>query len=197
MKNKIAKIIRIITVPPVMVCVLLLILYFGQTAVFADALQLIWALLFLMIMPVLAYPLSYIIPKVKEKGRPGQRDLAFMLSFIGYGLGLVFVHLSQGSAYLMLVYLTYFASVVILIILNKVIKIKASGHACSITGPLILLVYFLGIKSLPYCVVVYAAVLWSSLARKEHNLKELLWGSLTPVLSLCVALLIFLPVLAS
>ena len=85
------------------------------------------------------------------------------------------------------VFLTYFLSIVILTLLNKVIKVRASGHACGIAGPLTLAVYFLGAHSVVWCAVIFAAVIWSSLVLKRHTFGELVWGGLTAVAAFFIA----------
>lgn len=189
MIKNIAKIIRVITIPPIMVLGLLIILYFKKPDVFSSVWQLLWAIVFLMIMPISAYPLSYIIPKIKRKGRDGQRNLSFVLSLFGYSSGLIYALIFHIRTYLFIVFLTYFLSVVILTILNKGIKIKASGHACGIAGPLTLIVYFLGIKNIIWCCIVFALIIWSSLILKRHTLNELIFGSLASVTAFFICLL--------
>lgn len=190
MIKNIAKIIRAITIPPVMVLGLLMLLYFERNDVFLSVWQLLWAILFLMIMPILAYPLSNIIPKIKSKGRDGQRNLAFAFNLTGYSLGLMYALIFNVSAHLLIVFLSYFLSVVILTILNKVVKIKASGHACSIAGPLILVIYFLGMKGVIGCAIVFFLVIWSSLMLKRHTLNELIFGSLTSIMAFFISIMV-------
>ena len=190
MMNKTAKIVRVATIPPMTVLGLLLLLYFGRDDVFANMGQLFCAIFFLMIMPILAYPLSYVIPKIKRKGRDGQRNLAFVFCLLGYSLGLGYAFLFNISSYLFIVFLTYFLSVVILTFFNKVIKIKASGHACSIAGPLASVIYFLGIQSIIWCAIIFALVIWSSLTLKRHTLNELVFGSLSSVVAFLISLVV-------
>ena len=192
MTKKIAKIIRISTVPPVTVFGLLMLFYFGLNDVFANVWHLIITMIFLMVMPFLAYPLSYIIPKIKSKGRDGQRNLAFALSLFGYGLGLVYAFVFHISSNLFVVFLTYFLSVLILTVLNRGFKIKASGHACSIAGPLVSVIYFFGIWSSIWCVIVFALVVWSSLTLKRHTLNELFFGSLSSVIAFFISIAVVL-----
>ena len=45
------------------------------------------------------------------------------------------------SPQMLLLCLTYFFSVVLLTLCNKALHVHASGHACSVTGPLLLLIY--------------------------------------------------------
>ena len=187
-----AKIIRVITVPPVLVLLLLIILFASKDTIFTDVTELIVSILFLMLLPVAAYPLALVIPKYKEKGREGQRKLAFILSLVGYISALVYglvAHVSQG---LLLIFVTYVISVAILIVLNKIIMIRASGHACSITGPLILMVYFIGWKCVLPCVALFALIIWASLSLKRHTRKELITGSCSAVIAFAISLLLVL-----
>ena len=191
-KEKFAKIIRSITVPPLLVLLLLLILFFSKDTVFTNITELILSIFFLVLLPVAAYPLASIIPKYKDNVREGQRHLAFILSLAGYTLAVIygfFAHINKG---LLLIYLTYFISVIILTVFNKIIKIRASGHACSIMGPLILTVYFIGWKCVLPCIILFALIIWSSLILKRHTMKELIFGSSSAVISFVLSLLILL-----
>lgn len=188
-KEKFAKIIRTITVPPVLVLLLLLILFFTDDKVLSGGLELALSVLFLMIVPIAAYPLASIIPKYQKKGRQGQRKLGFILSLLGYTTAVVYGFASHVNEELLLVYLTYFVSVIILTVFNKLVKIRASGHACSITGPLILIVYFVGLEFLLPCILVFALIIWSSLLLKRHTPRDLFTGSLSASLAFVLSLL--------
>ncbi len=193
-KNKslyvLAKIIRVITVPPVMVGTLIILLSVLRTDVFAGFGQSLLTLLFLAIIPVLAYPISMMLPAIREKGRDGQRNLAFALSAVGYAGGFVYGLAAHVSTPLMIIFGTYFLSVIVLTFMNKVIKVRASGHACSIAGPIGLVCYLLP----PVCIVVslclYAAIFWASVHMGRHTVREFIWGSLSSPLSLCLVVLI-------
>ena len=190
MTKLLAKAVRVVTIPPVMICALLLILYFARRSLFSSAGQLLWALLFLMVVPILAYPVSYLVPKWREKGREGQRSLAFLFSFAGYTGGAIYAFAAGVGDGLLLIFLTYFLSVLGLILLQKGFRQRASGHACSMTGPLILLSYFIGWWCVPPCAVVFAIIIWASLALKRHTPKELILGSLTAGIAFLAGLLL-------
>lgn len=68
-------------------------------------------------------------------------------------------------------------SVVALTILNKVCKVRASGHACSCTMPYLLFSYFFGLRAVPVCVALYLAEFWASVRLKRHTVKEFILGS--------------------
>lgn len=185
--DKLAQAIRGITVPPILVSVLLILLYFVRDDVYTDISQLIWSLVFLVIIPLLAYPVSYVIPAFKAKGRKGQRTLAFICNLVGYAGAAIYGVVALVNLSLFLIYLTYLISVLVLILFNKVIKVKASGHACGVTGPLIFFVYFTGLYGVIPCVIIAVGVVWSSLRLKRHTATELLLGAVIALLSFLLA----------
>lgn len=172
-----AKVIRVITVPPVMVAGMLGILYGTRRTIFSGGGELVLSLLFLAIAPALAYPAQKILPAYRDKGREGQRNLAFLFSFAGYAAALIYGLAAKSSDALKLIFGTYFFSVVLLIVLNKALRLRASGHAASIAGPLIFLCYFLGGLMILPCVALYGLILWASVSLKRHSVPEFLWGT--------------------
>ena len=179
MKTKIAKIIRIITVPPIMILGLIIILSSLRKDIFQNNTQIIISILFLGIVPILAYLLQPILPKFKNKGREGQRKLAFILNIVGYILAVIIGYFMGVGSNLQFIYNTYLISVILLTILNKGFHIRASGHACSSTGPLLFLVYFIGIKAIVPCIIVGALTIWASLTLKRHTKKDIAMGTLS------------------
>jgi hypothetical protein len=187
-KQRLAKVIRVITVAPLMALILLLVLYFTKEGFFGNTINFILAIIFLAVFPILGYPLQPVVPYYKDKGREGQRDLAMWMSIAGYVLGVVTAAVMPVSRYLMIIYLTYLISGVSLVLLNKVFKIRASGHACGVAGPVFSLIYFLGPWVL-FGVLLLAAVYWASLKMKRHNGSELLIGTSIPTYALLLAFL--------
>lgn len=177
-KKKLAKVIRVITVPPLLIIVLLILLYNFRADIFNSPWELLWLLLLLGVVPVLAYPLQLLLPGWKAKGREGQRKLAFIMSIAGYTAAMAVGYGMHVSNDLQLICNTYFISVVLLAILNKLLHVRASGHACSMTGPLVFLIYYIGWIYLPISLIVAAAVIWSSLYLKRHTVKDLILGIL-------------------
>lgn len=189
----VAKLIRVITVPPVMVGTLIILLSTLRADVFAHMGESLMTLLFLAVIPVMAYPLSAMIPSIRAKGREGQRQLAFLLSAVGYTGGLIYGLAANVSESLMVVFGTYLLSVIVLTFMNRVIKVRASGHACSIAGPIGLICYFLPPVCIVCAIALYAAIFWASVHMGRHTVKEFIWGSLSSPLSLAfVALLSFI-----
>lgn len=142
MKEKIAKIIRIITVPPLLVVALIITLYLQNPSIFRDGTDYAVALVFLGLFPVLVYPIWAAVPKLKEKGREGQRNLAFIGTLIGYTFAFLYGELSGAVPELKLIFRTYFIAVLLLTFANKVLKKRASGHACSVVSSALFLCCF-------------------------------------------------------
>lgn len=182
MKEKfdLPKLIRILTLAPVMALVSLTLLYVYRPAMFGGAPHYAMALLFLTVFPLLAYPLQPFLPKFRGAGRRGQRKLAIIMAVVGYILGLLYALFAHMSRELLLVYLGYLLSGALIALFNKTFAIRASGHACGVAGPIAFLYVFFGPRAL-WGLVVLALVYWASLKMKRHTLAQLLWGSALPV----------------
>ena len=186
-----AKAIRVITVPPLLIGVLLVALYLYPSGVFHSLTSLILSVTFLAVIPAISYLVWAIIPSLRKGGRASQRKLAFVFSILGYLGGVVYALTAEISRGLTIILCTYCVSVVILTLINKLTIFRASGHGCGVTGPLLLPAYFVNpfwiIPSLFGLLLVYL----SSLALKRHNLKELVAGSSAALLSFLFCLVLF------
>lgn len=188
---RVAHIVRIVSVPPVMVGILLLLLYTLREDVFASGWEFAASLGGLTVLPVLAYPVSAMIPALREKGREGQRSLAMYFSTVGYVAVFVYGLIAQVGTGLMHIYAGYLFSVIIILVGNKVFKVRISGHACSVSGPLVYSGYFLGLWGILVGVVCWIVILWASLVMKRHTFREFIFGTLTCLFSFAVGWLIF------
>ena len=65
----IAHTVRIITIPPVMVGILLTLVYTLRDDVITTAADMIVSLMGLTVLPILAYPVAFAIPSFRKKGR--------------------------------------------------------------------------------------------------------------------------------
>ena len=180
------KFIRIITLAPIMAFLALSILYLIRPYVFRGQLNYIMTIVFLTIFPLLAYPLQPFVPNFKDQGRDGQRKLAIIAAVIGYVFGIVYAMIFSHSSDLLFIYLLYLISGVTIFITNKIIKIKASGHACGVVGPIVYLWHFIG-KWAALGGVVVVAVYWASLKMKRHTWAELALGSIIPIFAFYVS----------
>ena len=116
-----------------------------------------------------------------------QRGLAFVFSLIGYLGTFLYGFFRAVPERLQLVLDSYLLSVILLFLVNFVFRIKASGHACSVTGPLALLVYFTGLIYLIPCLAAEALIFFASLRTGRHTLKQLIQGMAVALVSFGVA----------
>lgn len=191
-KEHIAKIIRILSVPPIMVSIFILILAIHKNNIFRNSTEITIMIVLLGLVPALAYVLSGLVPKVKKQGREGQRKLAFITNLTGYSIALLWAIFTNVDKNLLLICLTYFLSVVLLTICNKGFHFRASGHAASFTGPLILLVYFLGRKVIIPALIIAVLIVWASVYLKRHTIKELAGGILVNILAFIFSVIIII-----
>ena len=182
MAIKAAKLLRILSVPPVMAAIFLVLLYRFRPDVVASRAQLLAALVGLSVIPLLAYPLSWLLRMKRE----GQRTLAMLLSAASYCAVWAYSLLTPCGREYRFICGTYVFSVALLLVFNKLLHLRSSGHACSVTGPIVLLCCFLGAGLAPLCALLYAAVFWASLRSGRHTAAEYLWGS---ACCLCAGLL--------
>lgn len=193
MLYRVAKAIRVITVPPLMVTGALLLLW-QEADVFPHALDFFLALFFLAILPVLAYPVQMLVPKWREGGRNMQRKLAFLFSAVGY-VGAVICAIVRGAVpNLLYIAVVYCLSVILLLLFNSFTPLHASGHGCSIAGPIIFSSCFVGGVAIFPLLFLYAASLWASAYMKRHTVREFLLGTLIAAASAAICYFVIHPV---
>lgn len=188
MKEKIAKIISIVTVAPIVAFISLTLLYSSDKGRFNNnVLWYIISVVFLTLLPISAYALKPVLPNYKDKGREGERKLAFILAVIGYVIGTLWAVIFNAPKDVKIIFIIYLLSGVVLSFLNKVLKIKASGHACGVSGPVTFLLFFMGAK-LWYIIIVLPLVFFARVSQKRHTYKELLLGTAVGVFSALMVL---------
>jgi hypothetical protein len=187
-KETAAEVIRVLSVPPLAAFLLLFTLFFTRNEIYTGAEQLFLSVLFLSAIPIMTYPLSAVLPEYKVLGREGQRRLAFVLNFTGFAAAVTYGLVSRVSQSLLLIFMTYFLSVPILVIFNRFINIRASGHACGITGPLILLVHFIGGGYFLPCAALFVLTVWASLVLKRHTPDELTTGWISASIAFAISM---------
>ncbi len=187
-----AKIVRIITLAPLMALATLITLYVERPELFGSHAVHLWlAILFLTVLPILAYPLQPVIPGFKGKGREGQRNLAMVFAVSGYTLGCLTNLFLNAPEELWMVYLTYLISGIVIVFVNKKLKIRASAHACGIIGPAVMLASFGVPAALLVGIPLHLAALWASLRMKRHTAPQYVVGSIIPIAVLAVLRLLF------
>ncbi|HHV62552.1 MAG TPA: hypothetical protein GXX51_07950 [Firmicutes bacterium] len=137
---------------------------------------------FLTLIPLSAYPLARVLTCIRERGRAGERSLAFVMGLIGYFLGTSVSMLLQAPVKVSAIMISYLASATVLAAVNRFAGIKASGHACGVAGPMTLLTWFLGVRGL-CLLLVLPAVFWARVASGHHSMRELVLGAMVGVVS--------------
>jgi len=183
--ENIAKFIRIATVPPFMVAYLLIALN-SITNFFEKKLDIIVSWVGLVILPLLAYLIHRIVPALYSKGRECQRNLAFVFSLIGYLLCFIYGIVRRKSKTQMFLF-TYFFAVLFLTIINKLISVRASGHALSSISPAIFsFIYVNFMFGLIFLILFFISV-WASLYIKRHKVGDIVSGVICFFLSLIMS----------
>lgn len=183
------KFIRVITIAPVMALILILSIYFFSPHLGMRIQDLICTIIFIVIMPVLAYPLQPILPKFRKLGRLGQRNLAIIMAVIGYIFGILYSILFAAPKAVLVLCLTYLISGVGIALCSKYTSFKASGHACGIAGPITAGTYYIGSWALTG-VFIFALAFVSSLRMKRHNTSEFIAGAVISFTAFFVSLLL-------
>ena len=155
-----------------------------------DTAELLLCELFLLLIPMAAYPIREIFRIGKDR-RKGQRSTALVCSAIGYLCGFLWSMLTPSSWFVHILFLSFVISIAALLILNTVFKWHASGHACSTTAPAFLLTWKLHPLFIIPSVLLIAAVYRSSLKLSRHTLPQLLIGSAVSLLACGISLLIY------
>ena len=187
-----ARVIRVITVPPVMAAWLILALWFGQNAIVRTASEAALSIVFLSLLPLLAYPIAAVVPPLRRKGRDGQRNMAFALSLAGYIAGWAYARFFSESRTLLFIFGVYVFAVVLLLFFNKVLRLRASGHACSVSGPILVICFVLRGWWLPFCLAVFGLSFWSSVKAGRHTIGEYLLGALCVVLAIGASWVVYM-----
>ena len=189
-KKKFAKIIRIVSVPPFMFLFFICVLLMKKSNIFISLYEVVFIYLLIGVIPLLAYPLSNIVKMFSDQSRDGQRELAFMFTLVGYTLAAMFSYFNNSSLEVQLITYSYCLSVYVLTLFNKFFHIKASGHACSFTAPIVLSIMFFGYCYLVIGILLSALIIWASLYLKRHTVKELVTGALISIFSIFVIYLV-------
>ncbi len=182
--NKIYKAVRIITLAPLLAAFSIILIRIFCADVFPTAWHFAYMLLFLGILPLLAYPLQPVMPHFKDKGRDGQRTLAMLFAVAGYIFCAIACIFTKATAGMWLISLEYLFSGLLILIFNKVFHVKISAHGCGSAGPVFLLLCFgLYIPSAVMALLTILAYI-SSVKMGRHTVWQLIGGSLVSCLLL-------------
>ena len=190
--DKIAKIVRFVTVPPLVVTAVMTILLFLED-VFPTVLDYALTVLFLGFLPVLAYPLQKLVPAWRRGGRTVQRRLAFIVTPLSYAGAVIAAVLRRAIPDLLYISVVYLLSVVLLLLFNKLTPLRASGHACGLAGTVILPCLFIGWRAILPGVLLFGLAFWASVRLKRHTAREFLLGAALAALAAFVCFFFIRP----
>lgn len=192
--EKTAKVIRIITLAPILAGVMLIWIQSANPGAFPSWGYFAYTFFLIAILPVFAYPVQKMLPRFREKGREGQRHLAMIFAFLGYALDLV-VNLIVGAPDVLLyISLLYVCSGLLILVFNRLFHLRASGHAAGATAAVLVLMTMNIRGAFLFAGLILLAVYASSILIKRHTFWQLLGGTLIPVavsISLSTALNLF------
>jgi hypothetical protein len=191
MKNKICKIISILSLAPLIALYVLTAIYRHDARVFGGGLWYGISILFLTVLPISAYLLEHWLPAYKNRGRQGERKLAFVMCISGYVLGTAVSMACGAPRGVRMIFLSYLVSGGVLTLVNSAFKFKASGHACGTAGPYVPLMYFVG-PQVWYVIFLLVPVYWARIAMGRHDWKELLSGTLIGMAASALTMAVFL-----
>ena len=180
--------VRILTLPPIVIGVTLLLMY--APARLLTRKELLLCEVFLLFIPLAAYPLREIF-RIGKNRRNGQRNTALVCSAVGYLCGFLWSILAPCSWLVHILFLSYVVSIAMLLLLNAVFGLHASGHACSTTAPAFLLTWKLHPFFVIPSVLLIAAVYRSSLKLSRHTLPQLLTGSAISLLACVISIMVY------
>ena len=175
--EKFCKIVRMITLAPVLAAFSITMIGLFCPDVFPTVWHFGYTVLYLGVLPLLAYPMQSVTPHFKDMGRDGQRTLAMLFAVSGYIFCLITNLLAVASRGMWIICLEYLLSGVLILVFNKGFHIKLSAHGCGSAGPIFLLLYF-GLYApaiLMGIVTVFAYV--ASVKAKHHTVGQLIGGS--------------------
>ena len=175
---------------PVLTGALLTILYFNLPMETINRnIAYVWSMILLCLVPLSSY--LFYIPgreKNKEKILHRQRMASFIIMMISYPIGWLVLDLIDAPRIFTTTAINYTCITLGLLLINVVIKYKASGHAAGVAGPVGALVYLFGLPATPI-IALLPLVSWARVRAKGHDLMQTVVGS---ILSLGITILTFL-----
>ncbi|MGN1231649.1 MAG: hypothetical protein ACI4TP_07085, partial [Anaerotignum sp.] len=115
-----------------------------------------------------------------------------IFAVVGYLLGITVGLLSHAPAYMLVVYLEYLLSGLLIFVMNLCFHRKASGHACGAAALIILFAAFGLYTPAAISVLIALLVYLSSIKTKRHTLSQLIGGSIVPIFPMLLLKLIFM-----
>jgi membrane-associated phospholipid phosphatase len=174
---------------PVLTGLLLLFFYFYLPASTANRTTgFLISLVLLSLVPLSSY-LFYIPGRETnhEKVIHRQRMASFIIMMISYPIGWLVLVLSNAPTIFITTAINYTCITLGLLIINIVLKYKASGHAAGVAGPIGAMLYLFGLTAAPLLALL-PIISWARVRAKGHDFMQTVVGS---ALSFAITILIF------
>lgn len=186
--NKLAKAVRIATLPQIIAFITLIILWYSRPYYFAGSWEFFVGAGSLTALPVVSYAIQPLFPKLS--GRKLQRVFAVAASVLGYLVCNVVAWVTNASDGLKTFYLTYLLSVTAIALFGLFFRVKCSGHACGLFGPIAFLCVYVSMWYV-WGFLLLAPMFWASLKMKRHKLSELILGCAVTGAALIISHIVF------
>ena len=192
LQQKLARLISIIFIPPVLTVIsfFYLALKFESDS-YKSNLTLIITILFGFILQIASFVyfrkkglLSDVDAKIKN-----ERTLPFTVSLLVYILGFILLLLLKANIISIAFWFCYISNTFLVILINRYLKI--SIHAMGVSGPLALFTFIIGIEAL-VLLPILLAVGWSRIKLKCHSLTEIVAGAFLGFISVYIQLIVLL-----
>ncbi|MBI9048693.1 MAG: hypothetical protein JEZ00_04710 [Anaerolineaceae bacterium] len=174
---------------PVLTGILLIVFYLNLPEPTINRNQgFLWSMLLLSIIPLSSY-FFYIPGKEKnhDKVLHRQRMASFVIMMLSYPIGWLVLHLIDAPGIFITAAINYTCITLGLLIMNVILKYKASGHAAGVAGPIGAMLYLFGLPAVPM-IALLPIISWARVRAKGHDFMQTVVGS---ALSIGITILTF------
>ena len=189
MRRKIGSTISHLLNVPVLTGLLLIFFYLNLPAATLHRTSgFIWSMVLLSLVPLSSY-LFYLPGREtdQEKILHRQRMASFIIMMISYPIGWLVLRLTHSPTIFITTAINYTFITIGLLLINVLLKYKASGHAAGVAGPIGAMIYLFGLSATPLLALL-PIISWARVRVKGHNFLQTVIGS---ALSFAITLLIF------
>lgn len=186
MKNKFARIISTIFVPPSFTIIVYLIFAFTiETTVQESLTVFLVALIFGFILPIAMFVLMRKKKMISDNDAmiKDQRTLPYLIAIIFYLVGLIILIFAEVSRISIAFWFCYITNTIITIIINKYWKISA--HSMGASGAAAALFFTFGWSSF-VAMIITLLVGWSRIELKCHTISQVIAGILLAFISVYI-----------
>ncbi|MFN3872606.1 MAG: phosphatase PAP2 family protein [Ignavibacterium sp.] len=186
MKNKFARIISTIFVPPSFTIIVYLIFAFTiETTIQKSLTVFLVALIFGFVLPISMFVLMRKKKMISDNDAmiKDQRTLPYLIAIVFYSVGFIILILSEVSKISIAFWFCYISNTIITIIINKYWKISA--HSMGASGAAAALFFTFGWSSF-VAMIITLLVGWSRIELKCHTISQVIAGIILAFISVYI-----------